>query len=128
VISVICRRASSSRPNAKWISNIPLIPVLLTTGRPGYNKWAKSSRDTPCALISKFSHLLLSLFCLENIILCLVLLISLLTSITAIILPQSSIILLTFGACEARLGLSIIVIISRSYGSDILNSITINKC
>jgi len=51
-----------------------------------------------------------------------------LTTINNIIIPQLRIILLTFGACEARLGLRIIVIISRTYGADMLNSLSINKC
>lgn len=83
---------------------------------------------TVIALTIQFSHLLISLFCLESIILCTVLFIPIISCSTTIILPQTRIILLTFAACEARLGLSIIVIISRSYGSDIVNILTINKC
>lgn len=80
------------------------------------------------ALSLKFSHFLLSLFCLESITLCVVLFIALSTTTSAIIFPQRSILLLTFGACEASLGLSIIVIMSRTYGTDIINSISLNKC
>lgn len=39
-----------------------------------------------------------------------------------------SIVILTFGACEARLGLRLIVIISRYYGRDMLKTLTTNKC
>jgi NADH:ubiquinone oxidoreductase subunit K len=51
-------------------------------------------------------------------------------SLSIINMPIStlSLILLTFGACEASLGLRLIVIISRFYGRDILKSLTINKC
>lgn len=49
-------------------------------------------------------------------------------SIVGIPISTISIVLLTFGACEASLGLSLIVIISRFYGSDILKSLSINKC
>ena len=37
-------------------------------------------------------------------------------------IPSISIVILTFGACEARLGLRLIVKISRSSGSDIVTS------
>jgi NADH-ubiquinone oxidoreductase chain 4L len=83
---------------------------------------------TVIALLSQRHHFLISLLCLEGIILSLVIFIPSLLYISNIPLPTISIILLTFGACEARLGLRIIVYMSRSYGSDILNSITINKC
>ena len=49
-------------------------------------------------------------------------------SVTNMPLSTISIILLTFGACEARLGLSLIVIISRYYGRDIFKSLSTNKC
>lgn len=83
---------------------------------------------TTLAIMSQRSHLLISLLCLEGIILRLVLLIPSIIYARNITLPSLSIILLTFGACEARLGLRIIVLISRSYGSDIIKSLTINKC
>lgn len=38
------------------------------------------------------------------------------------------IIILTFGACEASLGLRLIVLISRYYGRDILKSLNSIKC
>jgi NADH-ubiquinone oxidoreductase chain 4L len=38
------------------------------------------------------------------------------------------IILLSIGACEARLGLALIVLMSRTYGSDKIQSVTANKC
>lgn len=60
--------------------------------------------------------------------LCIVLFVSLISCASNTSLPQLRIIILTFGACEARLGLRIIVLISRTYGSDKLNSLTINKC
>lgn len=80
------------------------------------------------ALIIQHTHFLISLFCLEAIILSMIILISIINIYISIYTPFISIILLTLGACEARLGLSLLVIISRSSGSDILNSLTINKC
>jgi len=73
-------------------------------------------------------HFLISLFSLEGIILTLVAIIPLSMSVTNMPLSTISIILLTFGACEARLGLSLIVIISRYYGRDIFKSLSTNKC
>lgn len=83
---------------------------------------------TSIAFLFQRTHLLISLFCLEGIILSLVLYIPSIIYYSNIILPTISIIILTFGACEARLGLSLIVLISRSYGSDIIQSLTTNKC
>ena len=80
------------------------------------------------AFIYQRDHLLISLLCLEGIILTLVLYVPLILYIRTIIVPTLRIIILTFGACEARLGLSLIVYISRSYGSDIIKLITVNKC
>ena len=37
-------------------------------------------------------------------------------------------VIITLAACEARLGLALIVIITRSYGSDTVKLLTINKC
>ena len=73
-------------------------------------------------------HFLISLFSLEGMILTLVAIIPLSLTILYIQLTTISIIILTFGACEASLGLSLIVIISRHYGSDMLKSISVNKC
>src|SRR6266516_1391044 len=73
-------------------------------------------------------HFLMSLFSLEGIMLTLVAIIPLSLTISNMPISTLSIILLTFGACEASLGLSLIVIISRYYGRDILKSLTINKC
>jgi len=84
--------------------------------------------STTIAFIYQNEHLLISLLCLEGIILTLVLFIPISMFSSQIIIPSIRIIILTFGACEASLGLSLIVFMSRSYGSDIIKSITINKC
>lgn len=47
---------------------------------------------------------------------------------SSILRPQLTIIILTIRVVEARLGLSLLVIISRKHGSDIIKSLTINKC
>src|SRR6218665_4195182 len=79
-------------------------------------------------LISNQAHFLLTLLSLEGIILRLVLFVPLTLSVLSATNTSVSVILLTFGVCEARIGLSLIVLISRSFGTDILNSLTINKC
>lgn len=56
------------------------------------------------------------------------LLIPIITSIVYLTIPTVRVIILTIGACEARLGLSILVIMSRSYGSDLIKSVSTNKC
>jgi NADH:ubiquinone oxidoreductase subunit K len=80
------------------------------------------------AFILQRTHLLIALLCLEGIILTLVLYVPSILYISNIIIPTIRIVILSFGACEASLGLRIIVYISRSYGSDMLNSATLNKC
>ena len=80
------------------------------------------------SLSIQYNHLLISLFCLEAIILISILTIIVSSISTYIYIPQISIIILTMGACEARLGLRIIVIISRSTGSDILSNVATIKC
>lgn len=81
------------------------------------------------ALITQRTHLLISLFCLEGILLSLVLMIpTMLHSSIILNAPTLALILLTLGACEARLGLRLMVNMSRMYGSDILSSLTSNKC
>lgn len=87
-----------------------------------------------CTLISSSGfllnkkHLLISLLYLESFILALVLLYPIATIQTSAYLIHYRIILLATGACEARIGLALIVIIMRTYGSDIINSISLNKC
>lgn len=84
---------------------------------------------TLIAFISQRVHLLIALLCLEGIILTLVLLIPSFLCLTNILnIPIFALIILTIGACEARIGLSIIVNISRSYGTDLFNSTSFNKC
>lgn len=78
--------------------------------------------------IIQHKHFLISLFSLEGIILTLVALIPISLNSFRISSATISLIILTFGACEARLGLRLIVLISRYYGSDIFKSLSINKC
>nr|YP_010869763.1 NADH dehydrogenase subunit 4L [Dendrobaena veneta]WGU49271.1 NADH dehydrogenase subunit 4L [Dendrobaena veneta] len=79
-------------------------------------------------LITNQSHFLMTLLSLEGITLSLVLFVPISLSLINISNPMVSVILLTFGACEASIGLSLLVLMSRSYGTDMLSSLTVNKC
>ena len=80
------------------------------------------------ALIINFDHLLISLLCLEGLILIIVLFVPLSTKIFNSPTYQIRLLLLTFSACEASLGLRIIVKLTRTHGSDLLSRSSINKC
>nr|QGZ10018.1 NADH dehydrogenase subunit 4L [Eisenia nordenskioldi nordenskioldi] len=79
-------------------------------------------------LISNQSHFLMTLLSLEGITLSLVLFVPITLSVINAPNATISVMLLTFGACEASLGLSLMVLMSRSFGSDMLKSLTMNKC
>ena len=93
------------------ISVIIILPIILIT-----------------SLIIHQDHLLMSLLILEGIILSLIIIIPSIIAYSFILSPQLTIIMLTIRVIEARLGLSLLVIISRKHGSDIIKSLTINKC
>ena len=79
-------------------------------------------------LLTKQRHFLIVLLSLEGITLSLTLLVPLIIINIYAPNPASAVIILRFGACEARLGLRLIVAISRIYGNDIIKSLTITKC
>jgi len=80
------------------------------------------------ALILQQSHLLITLLVLEALALSLVLLLPLALTSSLINLGVLRIILLSFRACEASLGLSLLIIMSRTSGSDLVLSLSMNKC
>uniref|UniRef100_A0A8C4KVD9 NADH-ubiquinone oxidoreductase chain 4L n=1 Tax=Equus asinus asinus TaxID=83772 RepID=A0A8C4KVD9_EQUAS len=75
------------------------------------------------------SHLISSLLCLEGIILSLFVIATMVVLNThftlASIIP---IILLVFAACEAALGLSLLVIVSNTYGVDHVQNLNLLQC
>nr|AOR07196.1 NADH dehydrogenase subunit 4L [Enchytraeus albidus] len=84
---------------------------------------------TLIAFIIQRTHLLMALLCLEGMMLSLVLLIPSFLYMTSMInISSIALIMLTLGACEASIGLSIMVNMSRSYGSDLFKSVSSNKC
>nr|BDQ43923.1 NADH dehydrogenase subunit 4L [Metaphire megascolidioides] len=74
------------------------------------------------------SHFLMTLLSLEGVTLSLVLFVPLMLMNCTASNASMSVILLTFGACEASLGLGLMVSMSRSYGNDMLKSLTSTKC
>lgn len=75
-------------------------------------------------LVLQRRHILIALLALEGIILTLIIIIIL-------IYPgeiYSALIVLTFGACEARLGLACLVAITRTYGTDLFSSLSVHQC
>nr|DAZ85775.1 TPA_asm: NADH dehydrogenase subunit 4L [Piscicola geometra] len=44
------------------------------------------------------------------------------------IMPSTIIIILTMGACEASLGLSLMVLMTRKFGTDKMKSVSLTKC
>ncbi len=80
------------------------------------------------SIVSQRSHLLITLLALEAIILNLILLIIIASNLASHINLFLAIIILTFGACEATLGLACLVKIARTFGNDQIASLSINSC
>nr|QRH17130.1 NADH dehydrogenase subunit 4L [Harpiocephalus harpia] len=75
------------------------------------------------------SHLMSSLLCLEGMVLSLFILITLTTLMTYTIMTNMlPIILLVFAACEAALGLSLLVTVSNTYGTDYVQNLNMLQC
>nr|QUA11519.1 NADH dehydrogenase subunit 4L [Ursus kanivetz]CAY40370.1 NADH dehydrogenase subunit 4L [Ursus spelaeus]CAY40396.1 NADH dehydrogenase subunit 4L [Ursus spelaeus]CAY40423.1 NADH dehydrogenase subunit 4L [Ursus spelaeus] len=75
------------------------------------------------------SHLMSSLLCLEGMVL------SLFVMLTVTVLNNhftlaymAPIILLVFAACEAALGLSLLVMVSNTYGTDYVQNLNLLQC
>lgn len=80
------------------------------------------------SIISQRTHILITLLSLEAIILNLIILSLFIYSSFSYISLFLVIILLTFGACEAALGLACLVKITRTYGNDLISSSHLNSC
>nr|YP_010384452.1 NADH dehydrogenase subunit 4L [Amynthas seungpanensis]UGW52611.1 NADH dehydrogenase subunit 4L [Amynthas seungpanensis] len=79
-------------------------------------------------LLFNQTHFLMTLLSLEGITLTLVLFVPLMMMNCTAPNAALAVIMLTFGACEASLGLGLMVSMSRSYGNDMLKSLTSAKC
>nr|YP_010472543.1 NADH dehydrogenase subunit 4L [Mitrella albuginosa]UVG40728.1 NADH dehydrogenase subunit 4L [Mitrella albuginosa] len=79
------------------------------------------------ALSLQYKHLLSILLSLEAVTMNLfIMLFAMSGNIT--LSGESSLVLITLGACEASLGLSILVAIIRSEGNDYVSSFSMHKC
>nr|YP_008757880.1 NADH dehydrogenase subunit 4L [Myotis macrodactylus]YP_010117578.1 NADH dehydrogenase subunit 4L [Myotis ricketti]AGS43114.1 NADH dehydrogenase subunit 4L [Myotis macrodactylus]QPM99845.1 NADH dehydrogenase subunit 4L [Myotis ricketti] len=75
------------------------------------------------------SHLMSSLLCLEGMMLSLFVLTTMTILIThATLASMMPIILLVFAACEAALGLSLLVVVSNTYGTDYVQNLNLLQC
>nr|YP_005255223.1 NADH dehydrogenase subunit 4L [Corynorhinus rafinesquii]AEL16738.1 NADH dehydrogenase subunit 4L [Corynorhinus rafinesquii] len=75
------------------------------------------------------SHLMSSLLCLEGLMLSLFVLMTMTTLTTHMTLANMMpIIMLVFAACEAALGLSLLVAVSNTYGTDYVQNLNLLQC
>nr|QLD22549.1 NADH dehydrogenase subunit 4L [Microsciurus flaviventer] len=75
------------------------------------------------------SHLMSSLLCLEGMMLSMFITITLTTLNTHFMLSFAlPVILLVFAACEAAVGLALLVMVSNTYGMDYVQNLNILQC
>nr|YP_010725940.1 NADH dehydrogenase subunit 4L [Dendrogale murina]WDY83545.1 NADH dehydrogenase subunit 4L [Dendrogale murina]WDY83558.1 NADH dehydrogenase subunit 4L [Dendrogale murina] len=75
------------------------------------------------------SHLMSALLCLEGMMLSLFVLSSLfILSNHMVLMAMFPIILLVFAACEAAVGLALLVMVSDTYGQDYVQNLNLLKC
>nr|YP_001742113.1 NADH dehydrogenase subunit 4L [Spilogale putorius]UEK24941.1 NADH dehydrogenase subunit 4L [Spilogale gracilis gracilis]UEK25578.1 NADH dehydrogenase subunit 4L [Spilogale gracilis martirensis]CAM98593.1 NADH dehydrogenase subunit 4L [Spilogale putorius] len=75
------------------------------------------------------SHLMSSLLCLEGMMLSLFIMITItILSNHFTLASMTPIILLVFAACEAALGLSLLVMVSNTYGTDYVQNLNLLQC
>nr|WRI60505.1 NADH dehydrogenase subunit 4L [Hylomys dorsalis]WRI60518.1 NADH dehydrogenase subunit 4L [Hylomys dorsalis]WRI60531.1 NADH dehydrogenase subunit 4L [Hylomys dorsalis] len=75
------------------------------------------------------SHLMSSLLCLEGMMLSIFILLSItMLSIDGISSMMLPLILLVFAACEAAVGLSLLILVSNNYGADYVQNLNLLQC
>nr|YP_007624972.1 NADH dehydrogenase subunit 4L [Pseudoryx nghetinhensis]ABP38139.1 NADH dehydrogenase subunit 4L [Pseudoryx nghetinhensis] len=75
------------------------------------------------------SHLMSSLLCLEGMMLSLFIMAALtILNLHFTLASMMPIILLVFAACEAALGLSLLVMVSNTYGTDYVQNLNLLQC
>nr|YP_010725972.1 NADH dehydrogenase subunit 4L [Helobdella europaea]WDY83667.1 NADH dehydrogenase subunit 4L [Helobdella europaea] len=79
-------------------------------------------------LIMLKKHFLHILLCLEVLTLSMLLYLSFFMTTYNMLMPLLSVVMLTLGACEASLGLTLLVIMVRLYGNDMIKNISLSKC
>ena len=86
-----------------------------------------SARITLAALLRQRTHLLIVLLALEATIVAIIIALALIGLKRGDRIEPLVFVLLTIGACEASLGLSLLVAIVRTFGNDLIKSITTHK-
>nr|YP_010026409.1 NADH dehydrogenase subunit 4L [Phocoena spinipinnis]QOQ85241.1 NADH dehydrogenase subunit 4L [Phocoena dioptrica]QOQ85033.1 NADH dehydrogenase subunit 4L [Phocoena spinipinnis]QOQ85046.1 NADH dehydrogenase subunit 4L [Phocoena spinipinnis]QOQ85059.1 NADH dehydrogenase subunit 4L [Phocoena spinipinnis]QOQ85254.1 NADH dehydrogenase subunit 4L [Phocoena dioptrica] len=75
------------------------------------------------------SHLMSALLCLEGMVLSLFILMALIILNSHFTLANMApIILLVFAACEAAIGLALLVMVSNTYGTDYVQNLNLLQC
>nr|YP_009911326.1 NADH dehydrogenase subunit 4L [Parasciurus arizonensis]QLD21782.1 NADH dehydrogenase subunit 4L [Parasciurus arizonensis] len=75
------------------------------------------------------SHLMSSLLCLEGMMLSMFIMITLATLNTHFMLSFTlPVVLLVFAACEAAVGLALLVMVSNTYGMDYVQNLNMLQC
>nr|YP_009414961.1 NADH dehydrogenase subunit 4L [Allocebus trichotus]Q955T4.1 RecName: Full=NADH-ubiquinone oxidoreductase chain 4L; AltName: Full=NADH dehydrogenase subunit 4L [Allocebus trichotus]AAK70533.1 NADH dehydrogenase subunit 4L [Allocebus trichotus]ACI47096.1 NADH dehydrogenase subunit 4L [Allocebus trichotus]AIW64358.1 NADH dehydrogenase subunit 4L [Allocebus trichotus]AIW64371.1 NADH dehydrogenase subunit 4L [Allocebus trichotus] len=75
------------------------------------------------------SHMMSSLLCLEGMMLSMFILSTLIISNTQLTMSfMMPIMLLVFSACEAAIGLALLVMVSNTYGLDYIQNLNLLKC
>nr|URH14905.1 NADH dehydrogenase subunit 4L [Saimiri sciureus] len=75
------------------------------------------------------SHLMSSLLCLEGMMLSLFIMMTLMTlNLHLVLMYMMPIALLVFAACEAAVGLALLVLISNLYGLDYVQNLNLLQC
>nr|AVW86057.1 NADH dehydrogenase subunit 4L [Branchinotogluma japonicus] len=80
------------------------------------------------SMIAQRRHLLMTLLSLEAMILNLMIFIMIMSNMTSNMNLFLAMILLTFGTCEAALGLACLVKMARTFGNDQIASSSLNAC
>ena len=80
------------------------------------------------SFITQRHHILICLLRLEATVLSIAFAIALLSSSLSFSFLFYRVIILTFGACEAAVALAVLVIITRTFGADLVSSVNLNKC
>nr|YP_009440571.1 NADH dehydrogenase subunit 4L [Erpobdella japonica]ATG87482.1 NADH dehydrogenase subunit 4L [Erpobdella japonica] len=79
-------------------------------------------------LLLHHKYLLLTLLSLEAITLTLIFIMNSSYMMMGMNFSIVSILILTVGACEASLGLTLLVLMSRFYGNDLVKNLSMSKC
>nr|AJO61887.1 NADH dehydrogenase subunit 4L [Whitmania acranulata]WDA96204.1 NADH dehydrogenase subunit 4L [Whitmania acranulata] len=80
------------------------------------------------SVIFHMGSLLMVLLSLEALLLSVMFFLVSTSMIIEMSVPVFSVLILSISACETSIGLSLLVVMSRSYGSDMMNLLSLSKC